>query len=153
VKDVWADCVTGWAKRLAHLVSKRKGSAEAVYLLGLIPYLLVIMLATLQSSLIGYTLIVTESAAHDGVRAAARSIRDTNDEPVETSSQRAVQLVSQSSGVPMIPTTECPPGEGFVSVTVTSFVPLLFFSSKIALSHPYLFSFTRSVVMPREGNC
>lgn len=117
-----------------------QGSSEVVSFLGVLPFVLIIMIAILQLTMFSYVLVVTESAVRDGGRAAAsrNSVYD------------AVRRVQTSSGVVLSATEVCPPGEGYVRVTVVGRVPMLFFRSATASE---LFSVERTVVMPREGNC
>lgn len=121
-------------------LSEQRGSAEAVGFLGALPLVLAVMLGVLQMAVFAHTLVVAEVAARNAVRAAAarRSVTE------------AVQRVERVTRVDMTPSVTCPPGEGYVILTLTARVPALF-GERVRRAD--LFSVNRTVVMPREGNC
>jgi|GEM_PF-5319848 len=112
------------------------GSSEVVMFLGTFPLIIVVILAVLQFTMIGYVLVVTETAARDAARAAGarRNPQDAVDRVVASSGVEFDSVKSQCTG-------------GYVTVTVTGHVPPVAFVARD------LFTFTRSVSVPRERNC
>lgn len=116
----------------------QRGSSESVAFLGLMPLLLLVLLAVLQVMVFGYTLVVMESAARDGARAAS-----AGDNAFD-----AVRTVAETARVPMKLVVSCPSKSPKVTVSVTAYVPRLFpFVTDNART------LERQVVMPREEDC
>lgn len=117
---------------------EQRGSSEPIAFLGLMPLLLFVILAVLQLTLFGYTLVVMESAARDGARAAS-----AGDDAV-----KAIEEVVHGTGVPMRVSVACPPGSPRVTVDVTAYVPKIM----PGMSRTLL-TLNRAVTIPREENC
>lgn len=117
---------------------EQRGSSEPIAFLGLMPLLLFVILAVLQLTLFGYTLVVMESAARDGARAASSG----------GLAAPTVAEISRGTGIQMWSGQECRSGEGYVTVYVEARVPKLLPGLRDSI-----LTLGRTVVMLREGNC
>jgi Flp pilus assembly pilin Flp len=114
-------------------VKNEKGS-QAIEFLAMFPLVILGMLIIWQVALIAYSIVVAESAARDGARAAA--IHDENWEQVARNSAFGIHVADITGG----------PGDEEARVEVKVKAPVI----SLPLIHEMKFDFTADAVMPME---
>lgn len=120
-------------KLLKAYVKNERGS-QAIEFLALFPLMLLSILLIWQIGLISFSLVVAESAARDGARAAA--IHDTDWETVARKSAAGIKIVGVRGG----------PGADEAEVILDVKAPVV----KLPLIADIDFTFTVDAVMPME---
>lgn len=134
------------AGRILHRLRAEERGAQTLEFVALLPMVLLVLMLMLQMALLGYTLVVAESATREAALTAARDQRliaawrpDTPASPIDlTARQVAAGMRVHVTGV------ACDAGR--VTVLLSATVPNVLFDSALAIQ--------RSVTMPtQEGGC